>query len=60
VLWATHLIDEVGPEDQVIILHKGRVLAQGDVAAVVADAGAADIREAFTKLTGAGTPATAP
>jgi ABC-2 type transport system ATP-binding protein len=60
VLWATHLIDEIGPEDQVIILHKGRVLAQGDVAAVIAEAGATDIREAFTKLTGAGKPATAP
>lgn len=56
VLWATHLIDEVGPEDQVIILHKGRVLARGDVSKIVADAGAADIRAAFSKLTGAGKP----
>lgn len=60
VLWATHLIDEVGSEDQVIILHQGRIMAQGDVAAVIADAGAADIRAAFTRLTGAGKPATAP
>jgi ABC-2 type transport system ATP-binding protein len=59
VLWATHLIDEVGPADQVIILHKGRVLAQGAVAAIVAEAGAADIRDAFTRLTGAGRPAAA-
>ncbi len=59
VLWATHLIDEVGPADQVIILHKGRVLAQGDVSAVVARAGATDIRDAFTRLTGAGRPAAA-
>ncbi|HEX7969687.1 MAG TPA: ATP-binding cassette domain-containing protein, partial [Stellaceae bacterium] len=28
-LWATHLIDEVDPEGQVIVLHRGRVLAQG-------------------------------
>ncbi len=54
VLWATHLIDEVGPADQVIVLHKGRVLAAGDVPAVIADAGADDIRDAFTRLTGAG------
>ncbi len=54
VLWATHLIDEVGPDDQVVILHRGRVLASGDVAAVVRDAGAATIRDAFATLTGIG------
>jgi ABC-2 type transport system ATP-binding protein len=51
VLWATHLIDEVGPESGVVILHQGRVLAAGPVAEVVARAEAQDIREAFTKLT---------
>ncbi|MBX6320747.1 MAG: ATP-binding cassette domain-containing protein [Rhodospirillaceae bacterium] len=56
VLWATHLIDEIGPEDQVVVLHRGRVLAQGDVAAVTRQAGAADIRDAFAKLTGTGKP----
>lgn len=54
VLWATHLIDEIGPGDQVIILHKGRVMAQGDVSKVVADTGADDIRAAFAMLTGTG------
>jgi ABC-2 type transport system ATP-binding protein len=54
VLWATHLIDEVGREDQVVILHKGRVMAQGNVAAVTRTAEAADIRDTFTKLTGVG------
>nr|WP_246590167.1 ABC transporter ATP-binding protein [Marinobacterium ramblicola] len=29
VLWATHLLEEVQPEDPVIILHRGQVLAQG-------------------------------
>jgi ABC-2 type transport system ATP-binding protein len=57
VLWATHLIDEVGAEDQVIVLHKGRVLADGDTAAVTRDAGAATIRDAFGKLTGIDKPA---
>jgi ABC-2 type transport system ATP-binding protein len=51
VLWATHLIDEVADSDQVVVLHKGRVLAEGPVSHVVADCGARDIRDAFTRLT---------
>jgi ABC-2 type transport system ATP-binding protein len=50
VLWATHLIDEVGKDAHVIILHQGRVLAHGPVAEVVAATGVATIREAFDKL----------
>src|SRR6202012_4037266 len=30
-LWATHLIDEAGGRDDVVVLHKGRVLAHGTV-----------------------------
>ena len=52
VLWATHLIDEVGDGDDVIILDKGRVLARGPVGEVVRSAGAGGIREAFALLTG--------
>jgi ABC-2 type transport system ATP-binding protein len=55
VLWATHLLDEVTPGDAVVVLHRGRVLASGDVGDVVAAAGAADMRGAFIALTG-GTP----
>ena len=51
VLWATHLIDEVGAEDQVILLHQGRILAQGDGDAICAKAKTSDLRGAFTKLT---------
>jgi ABC-2 type transport system ATP-binding protein len=51
VLWATHLIDEAAADDDVIVLHHGRVLAQGPVARVVNDARAHDLREAFTLLT---------
>jgi ABC-2 type transport system ATP-binding protein len=51
VLWATHLIDEVGPDDDVVILHKGRVLAKGPVADVVAATGEETIRAAFAHLT---------
>lgn len=51
VLWATHLIDEVLPESHVIILHQGKVLSSGSLQQVVEQAGADDIRDAFTKLT---------
>jgi len=54
VLWATHLIDEVDPEGQVIVLHQGRVLAQGAVADVIAAAGSTSMRGAFDALTKAG------
>jgi ABC-2 type transport system ATP-binding protein len=51
VLWATHLIDEVADEDDIIVLHQGRVLAHGSVPRVLDAAGAKDIRAAFTRLT---------
>src|SRR5216683_7666786 len=51
VLWATHLIDEVADDDDVIVLHQGRVLAHGSVPRVLDAAGAKDIHAAFTRLT---------
>src|SRR5690349_24067890 len=51
VLWATHLIDEIADDDDVIVLHHGRVLAHGSVSRVLDAAGAKDIRAAFTRLT---------
>ena len=51
VLWATHLIDEVADDDDVIVLHQGRVLTHGSVPRVLDAAGAKDIRAAFTRLT---------
>ena len=56
VLWATHLIDEVGKDAHVIVLHLGRVLAHGTAAEVLAAAGAGSIREAFDKLIRRGEP----
>lgn len=53
VLWATHLLDEVVEADAVVVLHRGRVLASGNVSEVVASTGAADLRGAFIALTGA-------
>src|SRR4051795_9957017 len=51
VLWTTHLIDEVWPGDQVVILHRGRVRAAGSVEEVIAGAGTADLADAYLKLT---------
>ena len=52
VLWATHLCDEVGDADRVIVLHRGKVLADTTPAQLVATAGAATIEEAFLSMTG--------
>jgi len=51
VLWATHLIDEVGAGDDVVVLHKGKVLAHGALGDVVGRSGSADLRDAFNRLT---------
>ncbi|MGL4279731.1 MAG: ABC transporter ATP-binding protein, partial [Albidovulum sp.] len=45
VLWATHLTDEVRPADQLVILHRGRVLHDGEAGE--------GVTERFLKLTGA-------
>ena len=52
VLWATHLCDEVPEADRVVVLHRGKVLADTTPADLVAGAGAATIEEAFLAMTG--------
>jgi ABC-2 type transport system ATP-binding protein len=52
VLWATHLLDEIGPGDDLVVLHQGRILAHGQVARIVAESKAADLHSAFARLTG--------
>jgi ABC-2 type transport system ATP-binding protein len=52
MLWATHLVDEVEPEDWVIVLHKGRVLRQGVCREVVAETGEATVGAALARLWG--------
>jgi len=52
VLWATHLFDEIVPSDDLVILHQGRILAQGEVVRIVAEAKARDLHSAFMHLTG--------
>ncbi len=56
VLWATHLIDEVHPGDRVIVLHHGRIRADGSVAEVAARSGCASIGEAFDLTDPGGLP----
>lgn len=54
ILWSTHLIDEIFDEDSVIVLHQGRVCADGSVAEVTAQAGAESIAAAFDRIVGDG------
>jgi ABC-2 type transport system ATP-binding protein len=51
VLWATHLVDEAADADRVVLLHRGRMLADCPPAALVARAGTADLGGAFAALT---------
>ncbi len=53
VLWATHLLDEIEPSDDVVVLHAGKQLAAGPVADLLTETGTADLRSAFASLTGA-------
>lgn len=50
VLWATHLFDEVEPSDDIVLLHKGAVLARGTATQI---AGERSLSDAFLDLTGA-------
>ncbi len=52
VLWATHLCDEVANADRVVVLHRGKVLADTTPARLVAGSGTATIEQAFLALTG--------
>jgi len=53
-LWATHLIDEADDKSQVVVLHRGKILASGPVPEVVAASGETSLRGAFDRLTGSG------
>jgi ABC-2 type transport system ATP-binding protein len=53
VLWATHLVDEIADGDDLVVLHRGRLLAHGPVAQVVAQSGEDTVRAAFTRMTSA-------
>jgi ABC-2 type transport system ATP-binding protein len=54
VLWATHLIDEVGAQDPVVVLHRGEVKAAGRADAVAGDR---PLTDAFLAMTRTGAQA---
>ncbi len=49
VLWATHLFDEIEAGDEVVLLHRGRVIERGRAAAIAGERGLA---ESFLTMTG--------
>jgi len=51
VLWATHLCDEVPGADRVIVLHRGKLLADTTPEQLVAKSGAANVEQAFLSMT---------
>lgn len=51
VLWATHLFDEVWGDDDVVLLHRGRVRATGGMADLLARVGTDSLADAFHILT---------
>ncbi len=50
VLWATHLFDEIEPDDDLLVLDRGRIVARGEAKTVVAETGAKDLGDAFRLL----------
>lgn len=53
VLWATHLMEEVQPDDPVTILFRGKVLASNTAGQLCQEHQCADIGTLFRSLTGA-------
>jgi ABC-2 type transport system ATP-binding protein len=49
-LWATHLFDEVQPGDAVSVLHRGRIVAEGQAGEIAARTGGS-LEAAFRELT---------
>lgn len=51
VFWATHMVDEIRDTDDVVVLHKGKVLAHEGAGGLRGDRALADV---FIEMTGAG------
>jgi ABC-2 type transport system ATP-binding protein len=51
VLWATHLVEEALAADRVLVLHKGRLIAEGSPDAVTGALGGSSLEDAFLKAT---------
>lgn len=52
VLWATHLIDEVAEDDDIIVLHERRVLANDKVEVLLDKHDADSVGDVYVKLAG--------
>ena len=50
VLWTTHLIDEIEPGDDLIVLHRGCIVEKGKAEDVIRRVQANDLDDAFRKL----------
>lgn len=48
-LWATHIMDEIAPDDDLVVLHRGQVLRQGRADAIARSQG---LTQAFLDMTG--------
>jgi ABC-2 type transport system ATP-binding protein len=55
VLWATHLFDEVEPDDDLLVINRGKIVARGKAKDVVAETGAKNLGGAFRLLIGGDT-----
>jgi ABC-2 type transport system ATP-binding protein len=54
VLWATHLVDEAERADRVLVLHRGRLVAQGTPDELRSRSGRDNLADAFIQITGEG------
>ncbi len=50
VLWATHLMDEVTPQDDAFVLDKGVIIAEGEVAQLLVEHQVDSVTSLFNKL----------
>ena len=51
VLWTTHLIDEIWAGDRVVLIHKGKVRAEGTIEQVLSATGETSLGDAYRHLT---------
>lgn len=51
VLWASHLMDEIYPDDHLLILHQGKIQAQGSITKILTTSATQTISDAFFKFT---------
>lgn len=50
VLWATHLVDEVGEADRIVIIDHGRIRANDTPAALLDETDAADLTDVYERI----------